>query len=301
MFLLLAVGVVCKVKGLLTDESARSLSNVLLMVIIPAILIRSLQSERADELLPSMAATVVLAILFHAVSIFVANRAFRDAGDTSTAWRVSKLAIVFSNAGFMGFPLLLATVGEVGLLYGALFIGVFNVTSWIWSVPTLTGSRSLSIKQLLATPAVVGFIVAVALYLLNIRLPVVLYSVSNQLASVNTPLSMIVIGVFLASVNPRDALKDSRIYKVLLLRNILLPLFALFCLWAIRIAHWLPGGRVLAIAFMIMVSCPSAANTILMSARYNCDSAHGAKLVAASTAAAIVTMPLLLLLADLVL
>lgn len=301
MFLYLAVGMLCRAKGFLNDDSARSVSNIVLLVVTPALLIANQQTDFHRTLLPAMGLAILVSAAYHFLGAQVANRVIRDPGDGSTAWRVTKLAITFPNAGFMGFPLLAATVGETGLLYGVLFIGIFNVASWMWSVPTLTGKKGLSPLQLLTNPAVMGFLIGLTLLLLQIRLPYIIGTVVSQLGQMNTPLSMIVIGSFLATVKPRSLVHDPLVYKTVLLRNILLPLLTLLVLWVTKVTVWLPGGKLFALSILIMAGCPSASVAILMPSRYGCDSAHGSKLVAVSTALSIVTLPFLVMLADVLL
>lgn len=298
MFLFIAVGMVCRYKGLLDDASAKAVSNVVLLIVTPALVLRNQQTELNTALLPGVFLAIAVSALYHFLGAQVANRVVRDPGDGTTAWRVTKLAITFPNAGFMGFPLLAATTGETGLLYGVMFIGIFNVASWMWSVPTLTGKKGLSFLQLVTNPAVAAFIIGFALYLLQIRLPYVLYGVVDNLGQMNTPLSMMVIGAFLAKVKPREALRDPQVYKAVLYRNILLPLALLLLFWAARVTTWLPGGKLFALSILIVAGCPSASVAILMPARYGCDSAHGSKLVAATTALSIITLPLLVMLGD---
>lgn len=298
MFLFISVGMLCRVKGILDDNSARALSNVVLMVVTPALMIANQQIDLVYELLPATGLAIAASGLYHFLGAQVANRVVHDPGDGSTAWRVTKLAINFPNAGFMGFPLLAATIGGNGLLYGVMFVSIFNVANWFWSVPTLTGKKGPSLLQLLTTPAVAASLGGLALYLLQIRLPYVLLTVASQLGQLNTPMSMMVIGVFLATVNVREAVRDPWVYRTVLLRNILLPLAMLLLLWATRVSIWLPGGREFALSILIMIGCPSAAVAILMPSCYGCDSAHGSKLVAVSTALSIVTLPLLVMLAN---
>lgn len=292
MFLFIVTGVICKKAGIIGEETARSISNLLLMVVVPAMLIRAMQMERDPALLPGMGAFLALTIAAHLISILLANLMVRDPKDGTTAWRVTKLAVVFSNAGFMGFPLLQATVGDIGPLYGAVFLGVFNVVSWMWCVPVLTGGKGLPLKKLITTPAVLAFLAGIALFLLGIRLPGPIYDFLDGLSKINTPLSMLVIGVYLASVNVREAVRDKRVYQLIGMRNLLIPALTLGLLPLLWLPSWLPDGKVVALSFLILMACPSAANTILMSARYRCDGGHGSKLVAASTAVSILTLPL---------
>lgn len=300
IFLLIAAGIASKRFGILSEENARSISNLLLTLVMPIMIINVFQTERSQEMIPNLLFCLVLCIAFHLVCIFIATRVFPDTGDGGTRHKVSRVAAVLSNCGFMGFPLLLATVGEVGLLYGAVFMGVFNVFSWAWCAPMLSGEK-FSPRHLVRNPGLIGFVIGFALYLCNLRLPAALGAAIGYLADINTPLSMLVIGVFLSSVNLREAVGDPAVYKTVALRNILFPALTLLLLFASRVTVWMPGGKVFAISVMVMVSCSTAASAILMSARYRADSAHGAKLVLASTIVTIITLPLLVALSDYVL
>lgn len=298
MFLFVAVGVICKKSGIVDDGAARTMSNLILMVIIPSLLLSAFQRERQVEHLPGIAATLVLSVVLHLVAIWAANILVKDRGDGSDHWRVARIALVFSNCAFMGFPLLRATLGPDTVIYGAVLTGVFNTINWAWSPHILTGERSFSPGKLLRNPVIIAFLLGMILYLFEIRLPYLLAELFNQLGSINTPLSMLVIGVFLASVNVRDALKDISVYKLILLRNILLPLAFTAIVWALHLPAWLPDGKTVALAMIILMSCPSASLAILMTARYGLDGAYGAKLVAATTLCSLVTLPLITMLAD---
>lgn len=289
VFLLVTTGIIAHKTGLLNQDSARSISNLILLIVIPIMMVDALQSERNVALWPTFLVCTVLSVLFHIMAILIARRVFPHSGQGTKAW-VSQLAAVFSNCGFMGFPLIAASVGRESLVYGAVFMGVFNVVAWVWAAPTLSGEKPV-LKLLLRNPSILSFGVGIVLYFSNIRFPVVIRSFMGSVAGINTPLSMMVIGVFLASIKLREVVTDRHVYLTILLRNILFPLITLGVLWAMQLALWLPDGRNLALTFMISVSCSSAANTILLSARYGADSSHGAKLVAGSTLFSILSLP----------
>ena len=53
-----------------------------------------------------------------------------------------RFAITFSNAGYMGFPLIEALFGAEGLLYASIFNTFFNILLWTAGVALLApGSR----------------------------------------------------------------------------------------------------------------------------------------------------------------
>lgn len=300
MFMLVGVGIICNKAGILTPENCRPLSNILMLVIIPATIVYSFQTERKAELLPGLILAFIFGVLYHALCVFVSTKLIRDPGSDEGQYKVARLGAVFSNSGFMGFPLLSATIGDIGLFYGAMFIAIFNVTTWVWASPLMSGER-LSKKKVFTNPAILGAIIGVTLFLLNIKLPAPIYSTLGSLTGTNTPISMLVIGVNLATVSIKDAVRDARVYKVGLLRNILFPLATLLIMWALRVPMWIPGGKTFAMSFLISSSCSSAAMTILMPSRYGYDGKLGASIVFVTTLLLIITLPLLMLLAGVVL
>lgn len=302
MFLLLATGICIQKAGIADEKDARAISNILLMAIIPVLLVRAFQQPLNVYMLPALGMMAAFSMAGHLIAIFFARHWVSAPHGNIDARNVSRLAVVLSNAGFMGFPLLSATIGESGLMYGAVFLGMFNIASWAWSVPTLTnGAQRLSPIQLMKNPSIIGFFFGAILYLLQLRLPNIASVFVQYLANINTPLSMLVVGIFLAKISPKDLLSNRHIYWIVFLRNIFLPMVMLLLLWLMRISAWLPDGKNFGISFMILCACPSAAACILMPARYHSDSSHGAKLVTVSTVFSILTLPLIAGLADLIL
>ena len=151
--------------------------------------------------------------------------------------------------------------------------------------------KQLSLKKLALNPGILGVVVAVALFVCRVQLPVFAADSVRHLANLNTPLPMLIIGFYLSHAQFKKAFTDVGAYIMMALRLGVIPLLVLFAM--------APFGldRNMVIAFVIACSAPTAATTTMFAAKFNRDVELSVSVVAASTILSIVTMPLVVSLA----
>ena len=225
------------------------------------------------------------------VSILIAHLVFRDKDEARR--RVLRFCTVFSNAGYMALPLQSALLGETGVFYGAAYVAVFNLVLWSYGLVTMSGEKTgLSAKKLLLNPGVIGLAAGLLVFLLSIPVPEVVAAPIGHLAALNTPVPMLIIGFYLAETNLPAALRDKRSYVAIGLRLVALPLLALF-------GMVLCGMRgPLLISCVIAVSAPVAAASTMFATKFGQDTLLSVNLVSLSTLFSVVTMPLIVAVAQ---
>ena len=288
MFLLILVGVAARKFGFLDGEAARQISAFLVTFVTPALMINCFQQEQAPGTLAALGLAAFCAAVFHLLAAVATGPLFPPrAGNRN---RIERFAAICSNSGFMGIPLLTAALGQSATLYAAAYIFVYTIYSWTHGIMILRGERTMSLRALVS-PGTVSALAGAALFLLRITLPGILGETVRSIAALNTPLSMMMMGVFIADLPLRGTFATPRTYAVALVRNVGLPLLLLAVLWASRAAAWMPGGGGVLLAVMICASCSCAASCIMMPARFGGDVGYGAQLIAVSTLLSIVTVP----------
>ncbi len=290
MLILIMVGYAVTKKKWLTERGTAEVNTLLLQIVTPCLIVNSfLTSEdtlSVGELLLSGGTSALAFALSIGLSLFF----FRK--EPEGRKKVLRFAVDFSNAGFMGLPLVEGIVGSKGVMYGSFFIVVFNIFCWTYGFRMMSGGQKMSWKVLLLNPGIIGLIFGLPIYFLDLHLPAVVSEPVSFLAALNTPLAMMIIGSYIAKVDLHSFVSDMAVYKVAALRLLAAPLLFFLCLLVIR-----PEPN-LFVTSVIQAACPVAANTVLFAVQYQCDSQLASKTVAVSTVLSVVTIPILTILAQ---
>lgn len=292
MFFLIGIGILCSKTGLFTEEATGSVVNLLLLVVIPAIIIsRFLRPSAPGSLrLVLISSVIVVAITLWAVLVSVLLIPRRE----GTNYSVERVVAAAANSGFMGIPLVTAALGQEAMIYAAVYVALFQIFNWTYFARELGGAQhKLTLKKLLTNPAIVCIIVGFICYALQITLPEQAVSALDYLTNLNTGLSMVVMGVFLANVKLKDLKFDRHAWWAIILRLLVVPLSTVLLLKLVGAGNWGEALQTPVMADIIGCACPAAVVVILMSKRTGrCDPRFGSALVAASTLLSLITLPL---------
>lgn len=294
IFLLMGIGFIFNKSGKLTKEGIKQLTNILLTIVTPCVLIDAYQKKVFNQqLLYGLLIAVGLAIFTHVIAILIGMLVFRK--DSKEHYGINIFSITYSNCGFMAIPLLSATLGEDGVFFGSAYLAVFSVISWTHGIYVISGDRSeISAKNILKNPGVIGTTVALILFFLKISLPSVISQTVGYVAGLNTPLAMIILGTYLVGMNLKKIFTNKSIYLCLFLRHILVPILT------IAFAYLINADETIFRSVLIPAACPVAAVCTLFAAKYDKDASYATEIVSASTLVSILTIPLVIILASLV-
>lgn len=291
LFILIGVGVCCQRFNLLTDAAVKACANLVLYIATPCVIIKSCIREFDASLLTGFLVTFAVAMVNHFIVIAIAHRCFKDKDEGRR--RVLRFATVFSNAGYMGIPLQQAILGDEGVFYCAAYVIVFNIMAWTYGAMCMSGDkRALAPKKLLFNPGIIGVAIGMVLFLFSVPVPTLVVNAVGHLATLNTPVPMIIVGYYMAQTNILAALKDKKSYLCIALRLVGVPLLALGGLLLVGVR-----GALLT-SCMICICAPTATMTTMFSTRYERDTLLSVNLVSISTLFAIATMPLMIALAQ---
>ncbi len=289
IFILMGVGFVCSKAKLIDEKGTRQMTDILLMIVMPCVLIKAYQKEFSPELIMGLLLAALFALIIHVVGIVISTLVFKK--EESLKYRVSIFSSVYSNCGFMAIPLLSAAVGADGVFYGSAYLAVFTIITWTHGICLYSGSlKEISIKRILKNPGIIGTVIAIILFVTGIKLPYVIGESVSYIAGLNTPLAMLVTGAYLTKVDFKKALNNASIYVVSLLRLVVIPIIAVI------IARLAGIEPLIAKSVLISAACPTAAIAALFATKYNLDSTYAAEAVSVTTVLSVITIPLVLLL-----
>ncbi len=292
LFIIILVGFICGKTKLVKESAAKSFSNIVLYVATPAAILQAFTGvEKTPERNKNLIFVFLLTLLIHIVMIVLAKLlTFEKDGKAN---RVMQFAVIFSNCGYMSFPLQKAILGDEGVFYGAMFVAVFNIVLWSYGSLLASGDKqSLNFKNILLNPTIISVIASVILYVFSIRLPEFLSGAVTSLGNLNTPLPMLIIGFNLSTFPLMQMFTDKRVYLPSVLRVIVLPAVSLGLLLVLGI-RGIP-----LIACTVAASAPTAAATVMFATKYDLDTALASKIASLTTIVSIITMPLFVMLAQ---
>ena len=289
MAIYLLIGFALYKGGKITREGSKSLANLLVWLIIPAVIIHSFRVEFSLEKLGDLGLSALLAAGALAIAILIARLLF---GKNA----VECFAVSFSNCGFMGIPLVKAGFGDQAVFLLVGFIVLLNLLQWTYGATLLKGERKgLTLKELLLNPVMVGAIVGLLLFVtgLGTRLPAILSGALSGLAALNSPIAMLVLGVYMAQASLKETFLSPRLYALSGVRLLLVPAVTLLML------IFIPAAPVMKYVILIGAAAPVGANVAVYAQLYDREYSYACQTVVVSTLLSIATLPVMTALAGL--
>ena len=286
LFIMILVGFVISKKGLLSGDGAMQMTNVLLYIVTPSVIISSFDSmEFSLKAASDLSVASICAVITHAVGFLIPFLIFRKNEKRLKTVLICSTAL--TNCGFMGVPMAEAVLGEKGVFLASVYIAIFNIFVWTLGF-SMFSSGKFNIKKAIINPGVIGTLIGFVLFFSRLNLPEIVSTPIGFMASMNSPLAMIVIGYYL-SVSPLKITKtDLPLLLSVGLRLIAIPLICLgiFALIGIK-------GDLLS-ACVIPACAPSAAIVMMFAAKFGGDTEAASKGMSYAHILSVVTMPLMI-------
>ncbi len=320
LFIMMIPGFILKKCKLSSDNFGKGLSNLVLYVAQPVLIFSAYVRAFDKEVLINSLYVLVLSAIAHTVFALGAFAFFKKAPDMKK--RMLRFATIFSNAAFMGIPLIASVLGDEATIYASVYNIVFNLFLWSLGVKICTVDRDLdgdgdsddedakiakehsrsSIKVALIHPVTIAALLGLIVFLAPIDSFIsdtkIIMDSLNMIKNLVAPLSMVVIGLRLADIDFKGFFTDKYLYLSLALRHIILPLVIVAIVRLIGLTG-LNIGETVAMVTVIMAATPAASSATMFAEKFDCDATYVSKVVAFSTIISILTMPLIIFVATL--
>ncbi len=311
---LLLPGYFLKRSGVLSGGAAKDFSALLLYVGIPALSVYCVMGVDIKQIPPlNILLCVALAVAIHFIPYLFLLPVLRNCPDRKAAV-ATKFGAMFSNCGFMGIPVatLAVTFSPAGepavkeaLFYVTIFNIIFNIISWTFGLGMYSSgeSRGYILKKALLSPCIIATVLSLPFLFTGVSLlnPIVIGDVTvSQIASVIlylynicVPVSMIILGIRLADVSPRDLFSNRYVYLCGLAKLVVTPAAAIGLMALTALFAELSPAFV--IALTVMAAAPPATNGLAFAETYGGDTKTAGAGILLCTIASIATVPLFLM------
>ncbi|MDE6201841.1 MAG: AEC family transporter [Lachnospiraceae bacterium] len=291
LFILMGLGYLCSIKSIITDEVGKKLSAIVVNIANPALILTGCMGEekiQGQELL--ITAAVMLAV-YAALLVLAQLLPWLLRVDRKSCGTY-KAMTVFSNIGFMGFPVVSALYGSGALLYAALFMIPYNILIYTYGVSAMAvkedtdnGKSGVSLGRILNI-GVIACILTIVIYLLGLSIPEFIKTTVTQLSNLTAPLSMMIIGASLASIDLRKLFMDGKLLVFSFIKLVIIPAAG------VLLIKQFVNSEVICGVCMVMLATPVGSMTAMLAQQYDGDYEMASKGVALTTILSVATMPL---------
>lgn len=291
MFILMCIGFVFYKVKFISDQGSKDIGKILLYLVIPVVIVKNFMIERSAENVSALLSSVFISLVAMGTAIIVSWFCFGKKDG------VANFSSSFSNAGFIGIPLISAALGEGAVFYISMMIVLINALQWTYGVFVMSGDKSvMKPKNIITNPIVIAVLIGICLFVSGIKMPILVTDVFELVSGLNTPLAMMVSGVYLAQCDLLGMLKKKKIYLVSFVRLVLIPLVTL------AVFAFLPvGSATIRMAVLIAAACPVGSNVAIFAQAYQSDYRSAVEQVCMTTILCLLTLPLVVVIDGLIL
>lgn len=300
LFLLMACGFFARKRGIIDDVASKKLSTLIVKIGQPMMIVSALvEAEFSYRNLKDGFIAIALGLVLHtimAVIAFFACKGFRNMDER----KITEFSLVFTNVGFIGFPIMEALFGPKGLFLASFYVISFHLFMWSWGMAIIARKRSdikLTVRKVFVNLGSVPCLIGILLYMAVIpfpsfALPAFIVKFLSYLSGLCTPISVLITGALLATRTPRQIFGSGKIYYFSALKLVVIPLA--ICLLGKVVG--LPDDMVLFCT--VEAALPAAATITMFSELYGLDAGYASQTVGTSSLLSVGTLPLVLLLAE---
>jgi hypothetical protein len=292
--LLIAIGFAAGRLRLIRGEAVRDLSNLVFLVLVQALLFRTMATAHLERLdLRSVALYYIVAGAMFFALLFIQGLNSRSA--------VVALAAIFSNTLMIGVPLVQLAYGQAGLVHLFTLISMHALV--LLTLATIViellvareqaangqqGHRPIAatvaraVKNAILHPVPLPIIAGFLYSLTGLGLHPVVERPLKLLGDAFGPVALVLVGVTLAQTAIGPHLRGATVIS--LLKCVVHPLLMALAGWALGL-----GGLALSV-MVVAAALPVGANVFLFSQRYHKAEELVTASVAVSTAVAVVTV-----------
>lgn len=284
---LLGAGAGARYAGALTERRTERLTDVAFYVALPALVFGSTYDRSLAELVsPALVGGVLFVIGTTSVLAWLVHRR----NPSSDRRSVAVVQSFHSNLGFLGLPLVAATMGEVATGTASVVLGIGALVQspltigWLVAINDADASVGEELRSLATNPVLAALVAGLAASQTSLTLPGAVDAGLGAVSTLALPIALLCVG---ASIRPANFEFDVELTGTVVAMKVgLMPVLA----WGVFTL--LGVGRTAALTVVIMLAMPSAVATYVYANELGGDAQLASVNVFAST---VVSLPLVAL------
>lgn len=293
LFLFIAVGYLFNRFSLLPKSAELVISKLNTLLFVPMLTLSAFISDCTVKNLTENSSFVLWGILFALLPMLFVYPLSRRFSNNLYEQGIWHYAITIPNTGAFATALSLSLYGNQGFFLRSLFALGLNLLCYSWGIQQLkpVGEKHdfKTVMKALANPSMISIVLGLILGLCNAGswMPVIILDSVSLFGSFFVPMSLFVTGFMVADYDFKTILPGKGFWPFVLIRMIIIPLFAVLLLKAIH------APQMLAVIAGMCLASPCGMNTVVFPASYGLDCRLGVTLVLFTSLLAGVIIPVL--------
>jgi malate permease and related proteins len=290
LFSIILVGYIINKLKILDRNTNNRLSELIIKITLPALIVSSVIGDyeviSKKEIMLIFIAGIVL-YLFLIIFSNIIIRIFKLKDENSAIYQ---LMIIFANTGFIGYPVLRVIYGQSAIFPFSILHIPFNIVLFSYGIYLIQRDEknsSFNIKSAI-NPCVVAALFALFIFLLEIKVPYAIGEALSLIGEATIPLSMLLIGSFLALVNIKDIFIEYKIYSISIIKLLVMPFIIYF------ISRIFIDNNVIVGYLTLSAALPPGPSIVILINQYGGNERVSAIGVFITTILSIITMPLVI-------
>ena len=273
-------------KGVLTNQSAKTFSWIVVNAANPALIILPTINKQTQISGKQVIEALILATVIYVALIilsYVVTKVMRIPKNEKSLYQ---LMLIFNNIAFMGFPIVEAAYGSEALLYAALFTLPFSLLIYTYGIALIAQNKEKFQLKNVMNIGVTAVLVAIVMLIIQPNVPKVIITAMTGISNLTGPLSMIVIGISLSQMQLKELFCDVRLLMFSAIKLLVIPIIG-----TMAVVHAL-DNELLCQVCMIMLGTPAASMVVMLAQTYDGDFELASRGIALTTLLSVATIPL---------
>lgn len=290
LFVAIFIGFISAKTGYLKENIRISISKIIVNITLPLMIFTSLIAKELNmDMLKDVGIVVFTSFVVMTVLYFLGiltAKIFKLKEPTKSLHAVLSAS---GNVGFLGYPLVTAVFGAQARFFSIIYGMVNDILFWTLGVylinkPTAIRKNENPYKKLL-NPNTLAFLIGIPFLVFKIKLPPILNESLSSIGETTTYLSMIFIGMTLATIDVKNILKNASMIAPAVLKMIIAPIIVTFVFITLKVNPLVIGAVVLQIAM------PAQTVTSIVAKEADSNEQYAAYYIFFSTVLSLITLP----------
>lgn len=292
LFAIVILGYVISKLGYMNEAFDRKLSSIVIDITCPLLVLASTMGRELPDrslILPLLGIGTLTYLLLTVVALYVPRLISKNTDNQG----IYGFAMMYGNVGFIGYPVVASIFGPKAVFYAAILNIPNTLTVFTIGVLLIKGSHRLRDfnPRILFTPAMIASYLAIIIVALRIaNMPKFITEPITLVGNITVPVSLLVIGSSISRLSLRKMMGSPAIYVTAAIRLMIIPVSFYFIFITLGF-----NPQVVAIN-TVLIAMPVASFGTMFTLKYGRDASLMTELTFVSTAAAMISIPLITLL-----